>query len=71
MKQKSGCRGGKHLLPPLIPPVPFCELCSVFRIFSTNLAMLLYWAVLSNFLMTNVIRMSFVHIKKDLTLMSV
>ena len=58
-----GDRGvSKHLpplVPPFLPPVPFCELSPAFRLFSTNLAMLLYKAVLSNFLMTDVTPMPF------------
>ena len=39
-----GGAGGERLpppVPPLLPPVPFCELSSASRLFSTNLAMLL------------------------------
>ena len=39
-----GGQGGKRLpppVPPLLPPVPFCELSPASRLFSTNLAMLL------------------------------
>ena len=38
-------------------------LSPAFRLFFTNLAILLYYAILPNFLMMDVIRMSFVHIK--------
>ena len=40
---RGGTGGGEHLLPPvppLLPPIPFCEL-SPACLFSTNLAMLL------------------------------
>ena len=39
-----GGQGGKRLpppVPPLLPPVPFCELSPASPFFSTNLAMLL------------------------------
>ena len=41
---RGGGQGGKRLpppVPPLLPPVPFCELSPASRLFSTNLAMLL------------------------------
>ena len=39
-----GGQGGERLppsVPPLLRPVPFCELSPASRLFSTNLAMLL------------------------------
>ena len=41
---EGGGQGGKRLpppVPPLLPPVPFCELSPASHLFSTNLAMLL------------------------------
>ena len=62
-----GGGGGEHLLPP-VPP--FCLPCLF-----VNLAMLLYQAVQSNFLMPDATRMPFVDIKKitmpRMTLMNV
>ena len=60
-----GSKGLPPSVPPLLPPVPFCEWYPASCLFSTNLAMLLYLAVLSNFLMTDVTRMPFVEIQKD------
>ena len=53
------------LVPPLLPPATFCELSPASRLFSTNLAMIIFQAALSNVLMTDVPRMQFVDIKKD------
>ena len=44
MVGRGGGQGGERLpppAPPLLPPVPFCELSPASRLFSTNLAMLL------------------------------
>ena len=44
IKSGGGGQGGKHLpppVPPLLPPVPFCELSPASCLFSANLTMLL------------------------------